>query len=106
MIFSQFKDKQLRSDYLKTEHKTKINKFLNINILSKLSYFKNKNFKQICIIKSNLGIKKKFFKTKIVRRSLFADHSKNNNRKLNFSRFVFRDLLKFGLVPGYKKAVW
>lgn len=106
MLFSRFKDKKLRLKYLKEEHKLKVIKFLNINILSKSQHNK-KDFKnRAAFPKSFLLYKKKKIKTKLVRRSLFKDHTRSNYRPLNLSRFVFRDLLRFGLVPGYKKAVW
>lgn len=106
MLFSRFRDKQLRLKYLKTENKLKIIKFLNINILGRLSNSKTKTKQGFALPQAFLTYKKGGIKTKIVRRSLFRDHTKSNYRPLNLSRFVFRDLLRFGLIPGYKKAVW
>ena len=106
MLFSQLKDKQLRQKYLKVENKLKISKFLRINILSKMLYSKKKNTKQTHYIIAGLRKKTCRIKTKILRRSIFSDHTKSNYRQFNMSRFVFRDLLRFGLVPGYRKAVW
>jgi ribosomal protein S14 len=106
MFFANFKDKKNRIAYANAESRFKINKFLFINLLSKNK--KNSNF---CIKSEVLGktlnlLKKKSKKTRILRRSIFDNNKKVFSRIFGFSRHSFKNLLKLGLVPGYKKAIW
>ena len=55
-------------------------------------------------------IKKAFLhnKTRIrfVSRCLLTNCSRGVSKKFNLSRFILRDLMQFGLIPGYSKSVW
>ena len=55
-------------------------------------------------------IKKAFLhnKTRIrsVSRCLLTNRSRGVSKKFNLSRFILRDLMQFGLIPGYSKSVW
>jgi ribosomal protein S14 len=107
MLFAKVKDFNLRKNFLKFEQKKRLQKFVFINFISKFSKLK-KRFKKRNKIILALYLKKKInsTKVKIVRRCLLNDRTRNVNRPLNLSRSIFRELLQFGLVPGYKKAVW
>jgi ribosomal protein S14 len=106
MIFSKIKDKNLRKSVLKTEHKNKIKKFILINFLNS-----NKNRKKFNINANvfNNKIKPKYLiknKTKLTSRCIITNKSRVVNKNINISRSTLRDMLQFGLIPGYKKAVW
>ena len=45
-------------------------------------------------------------KTVITRRCILNNISRTSIRKFGISRTVFRELLQFGVIPGYVKAVW
>ena len=50
-----------------------------------------------------------FTKTSRVRinsRCIFTNRSRGISKKHGVSRFVLRDFIQFGFLPGYKKAVW
>lgn len=83
------------------EHKKKINKFLHI--------FLN-NYKKNDILSSNFFISNKkeikISKTKIKPICSLTSRTKSINKHYNVSRIVFREMLSFGIFPGYKKAVW
>jgi len=49
--------------------------------------------------------KKKNFLTKIVRRCIITNRSKTI-RPFKISRILAREMIGFGIIPGYKKAVW
>lgn len=112
MLFARLKNKKLREKYYKLETKKKINKFIKINLLSNLKLFSKKNLKKKKEFILSILYKKKFFKSikigknNIIRRCLLTNRSKGITRLHNLSRSVFRNLLSFGIVPGYKKAVW
>ena len=110
MLFSQVKDQKIRKAYLKCEYKKRVKKYVFINLISKLQSFKKSIKKKIqpSLYKSlytNL-FKKEFSKVSMVRRCLVNNKAGGVYKSFNLSRMIFRDLLQFGLVPGYKKAVW
>jgi ribosomal protein S14 len=51
-------------------------------------------------------LKKNTYKNKILKRCLITDRTKSVYKPFNLSRSIFKDLLQYGLVPGYKKAAW
>lgn len=107
MLFAKVKDLKLRQKYLKNEYKIKIHKYVYINLMYKYKIL-SKNYKFLKTFYSNKNLKKiqKNSKTKIVRRCLHTNRTKNINRPFNLSRSVLKNLLSFGFIPGYKKAVW
>lgn len=108
MLFSKVNDKKIRSRYNLIEHKKKVNKFILINLFSKINFNKKKNKKKFYIFKS-IALKKtkeKTYKNRIVSHCLFSYRTRSVNKNLRLSRSILRDLIQFGLVPGYKKAVW
>ena len=110
MLFSKVKDKNKRENYLKWEYKKKIQKFVFINLISKLQLLKKarKRIKQPNLYKAIYLhlFKKSVSKVSLVKRCVISNNAKNVYKSFNLSRMVFRDLLQFGLIPGYKKAVW
>jgi len=108
MLLYKTKDYKLRSKYKKIEYKKKILKFITTNLLCNLNLSKKK--KRSYLIETLLSVKLKNFslisKVKIIRRCIFHNRSYGVTRKFNLSRSIFRELLQFGLIPGYKKAVW
>jgi len=110
MLFSKIKDKRFRFFYNKIEHKKKIYKYIKINLLSSFCYKQSKKIKlkQYFNKVFCLNNKKFYFlsNVKIVRRCLFNNRSRSVLKNYGLSRNVFRELLQFGIIPGYKKAVW
>jgi ribosomal protein S14 len=110
MLFSKIKDTKTRKKLFKLEYKLKSEKFVFINLVSKLNLLKKSKKRKLFPFYKAVYLS--FFKkhsgnkVKIVRRCLITNRSKGVYRPFNFSRLIFRDLLQFGLVPGYKKAVW
>jgi len=47
-----------------------------------------------------------FSKTKMINYCLLTKRSKTSYKPYNLPRSIFRELLQFGIIPGYKKAVW
>lgn len=108
MLFAKVKDFKLRQKYLKNEYKIKTYKYVFINLLFKHKILV-KDHSYLNIVHYNNKLKKvltKSNKTKIVRRCLHTNRTKNINRPLNLSRAILKNLISFGFVPGYKKAVW
>jgi len=83
-------------------------KFLLINLLH--HNLLNKNLKKKSILK-NLLIYKFTKKFKIIKNSIknfcfFTHRSFGTTKKFGVSRLQLRFLMQFGILPGFKKAVW
>jgi ribosomal protein S14 len=45
-------------------------------------------------------------KVKVTNRCLLTNRNRGNYRKYNISRNIYLKSLKFGIIPGFKKAAW
>lgn len=104
MLFLKIKDFKKRILFLKLEKIKQIKKFVLINLLSKF-HFKFKNYHYLFLILLNLNFKY-MSKTKFTQRCVLTNRSRRVIRSYNLSHSAFRRLIQFGLVPGFKKAVW
>ena len=108
MLFSKVKDTKLRNKFLQTEFKIKVNKYIFINLLTKFKSLKKK--KKVFLFKSlylsDFKKHSRVSKVQLIKRCVLQNRSRNVSRSHRMSRLIFRDLIGFGLVPGYKKAVW
>lgn len=101
MLASKVKDLKSRSTLKQFEKFNLINKFVFINSsnIDKDHFYNTYNFQK------DLNIKKGS-KTKIVRRCVFNNRGRGVLRPFGISRIYLRELLQFGQVSGYFKAVW
>lgn len=99
MLFKKVKDLNIRKQYKKNENLNVALKFLFTNFFNK-----NKNVTKCGSIFSNVK-QRNFSKSKIVRRCILTNRSRGSIRPYNISRVKLRELLQFGIIPGYKKAV-
>lgn len=76
--------------------------FINASHAPNLSVSEGKKLKLFYALK----LSSKHSKTKIQRRCLFTNRSRVSNGAFGISRIKLRELLKFNIIPGYKKAVW
>jgi ribosomal protein S14 len=101
MLYLKFKNSKLRKILLKNEIQRKINKFLFINLLSqKKKILISKSFIKMLEYSLNKS------KVKLTNRCIFNNRNRGVLRSYNISRLFIKDLLEFGIVPGFKKAVW
>lgn len=105
MKYLKLKDIKIRKKFKNFELIYKLKSFLYKNILSYISknLFFIKYKKLICF--QILKKKKKNFLTKIVRRCIISNRSKSI-RPFKVYRILAREMMGFGIIPGYKKAVW
>jgi ribosomal protein S14 len=108
MLFSKVKDFQNRKKLYRTEYKIKAQKYVFINLISKINEkIKLTDYKATQLLKILYSIRKiKPFKVRLLKRCLLNNRSKSVYKTFNLSRSIFREMLQFGLIPGYKKAVW
>jgi|JI61114DRNA_FD_contig_123_40417_length_1220_multi_5_in_2_out_0_2 ribosomal protein S14 len=106
MYYLKIKDQKHRNHFKKFEIKLKLKKFIAINLLASLYHNTLITTQQKKLIYYQLlKKKKKNILNKIVRRCILTNRSKSI-RFLKMSRLQSKELISFGIVPGYKKAVW
>lgn len=103
MLHSKIKDLKYRKYFYKIEIKRIVNAFVFINLVSNPLLDLN--------LKKNIFFK--FYKqkqprvtTRLVNRCIITNRGRGTLRGFNISRSLFRELLGFGIIPGYKKATW
>ena len=97
------KNIKIRNKFFLFENKKLIWKFLFINLLS-LKNLNNKNFLKLFLrIKNNLI---RISKVQIKNKCVLTGRNRSVNKNFSVSRIEMRNLIKFGVIPGYKKAVW
>jgi ribosomal protein S14 len=110
MLFSKIKDLKLRKLFYKFEYKNKINTFIRLNLVYNASILLC-NSKKLIFLYNSLSTNKnkklnRYSKIKIVKRCIFTNRTKNIFKTYKLSQSNLRELISFGIVPGYKKAVW
>lgn len=107
MKYLKIKDIKNRENLFFHEKKKLIKKTIFINFLNLFSnHFKKKHSIFFYIFIKKLKCLKSSSKTKINRRCILTNRNRAVIRPFNVSRIMFKDLIFFGLLPGYKKAVW
>jgi len=107
MKYLKKKDIQNRKSFYLFEKKKLIKKIVFINTLNSFSsLFKKKRSVFLYLLKKKLKNFINKSKTKINRRCIISNRSRSVVRQFNLSRINFKDLVYFGLIPGFKKAVW
>jgi small subunit ribosomal protein S14 len=92
------KNKRLRLLFNKSEIKNKIVKFLLINLKSSIKTTGSSFY--------NVLRKHSVSKTKLKRHCTISGRSKGVSREYGISRIQLKEMIKFGVIPGYHKAVW
>jgi ribosomal protein S14 len=105
MLSIKIKDIKNRKEFYKKELLKIQVKFLFKNLLNNPTVKKTTRARST-LLYSFLQLFSKSSKTKIRRRCVLNNRSRITNRKFSISRIIFRELLRFGIIPGYAKAVW
>ena len=107
MLSSKIKDIKLRNSLKKAEKIKKVKKFLFTALINKRSEKETKIRSSIIIsfLKEKKSISHKS-KVRITNRCVLTNRNRSALRPYGISRVVMRDLMQFGVIPGYSKAVW
>jgi len=100
MKSSQIKDLKLRNNFYRLEKRSKIKKFLFVSLLNKSL---NNNFNEILRLQK---LSNRISKVKLKTRCLLSSRGRSINKKYSLSRLAMKEIMQFGILPGYKKAVW
>jgi len=101
MLHLKIKNIKARKSFEKIERVKKIEKFLFINLLNGKSSLEVRKIFSFFFSK-----KKRHSKKKITNRCVFNNRSRSTLRPFGISRTLLRELMQFGIFPGYSKAVW
>jgi small subunit ribosomal protein S14 len=91
-----------RYTFNKNEINKKVDKFLFLNILNNKK-ISNKNLFSFLF---NMKKSNMISKTKIKNSCIISGRNKSVEKKFSLSRIKLREFISFGILPGYKKAVW
>jgi len=118
MLYKKTKDIKKRQLFFKAEQLKKVFKLLSIkfSLLYKKNNKKSKKLESIelQIQKSRIRLAlmnlqhkiTQISKTQIKNRCIISNRNKSVYRSHSISRLKMLEYLKFGILPGYKKAVW
>lgn len=103
LCYYQKKNNNSRLHFKKRETQQKIKKCVFTNILNNKSVSSAlKSF----FLKYFLMRKKRKTKTQIKSYCVMTNKSKSVYKPFGISRIYLREMIQFGLLPGYSKAVW
>jgi len=107
MLSSKIKDIKLRNSLKKSERVKKVKKFLFTALVNGGSKEEIKIRSSIIIsfLKDKKSLSHKS-KIRVTNRCVLTNRSRGILRPYGISRVVIRDLMQFGVIPGYYKAVW
>jgi ribosomal protein S14 len=105
MLSSKSKDLKSRQLFLQVEKQKLLHKFLLVNLMNTPLYTKSKNVFFYKYFKKLNGIKYKM-STRVLNKCILSNRNRKTLSNFRLSRLASKDLLSFGLIPGYKKAVW
>lgn len=103
MLSLKIKDLKNRNIFYFLEKSKIVDKFIFINLLGKGTVFSHR---VMCFFARQRKQSKKYSKTMLTRRCVMNNRGRGVLRPLGVSRVYLRELMQFGLVPGYSKAVW
>lgn len=107
MLSLKIKDFKNRNFYITNEKKAVVNRFLFVNLLHQQTNKQTNLFYLFLLLQKNKNSKLKYkARTKMVRRCAISNRGRGNFRPYGVSRFFLRDFMQFGILPGFKKAVW
>jgi ribosomal protein S14 len=101
MLHLKTKDLKYRKKFLQREKSFLIGKFIFLYFLKNSS--KSLRFLSEKFVQKYL---KGSFRMKIVNRCIITNRGRGVFRPFGCSRLVLRNLFLFGIIPGFKKAVW
>jgi len=105
MLSSKIKDLKNRKLFIKVENNKLLYKFLLINIVNNPFTLEPKKLFFLKFFKKFNRLKYKS-STRILNKCVLSNRNKKTFKKFKLSRLMTKELLTFGLIPGYKKAVW
>lgn len=105
MLSSRVKDKKNRKLFLKTEQNRLLLKFIYINLISRTLSSKSRSYVQYKYYRYFNKLKFKI-NSKLLNKCILSNRNSKTYSVFKLSRIVFKDLLTFGVIAGYRKSVF
>lgn len=107
MLAAKIQDLKIRKSFSKIEKIKKIKKFLFVHLLNPTTNISiiERNFLLISLLKKQSKYNLKT-RVRMTNRCVLNNRSRGVFRPYGISRVLMRDLMQFGILPGYAKAVW
>lgn len=105
MLSKKIKELKLRQLFLKNEFLKKKYNFLLMSLSCGIQKNIKKKYVLYNILKTRAQIKK-ISKVQLNNRCVLTNRSRGIVRPFFVSRIKMREYMQFGVIPGYKKAVW
>lgn len=107
MLYLKIKDIKNRTAFFRLENKQRIFKYIFINIRNKMLLNKTADTFLFHFLqqysKNNFKL---YSKTRLLRRCIMSNRNRSVFRPFGLSRMLLKNFMGFGILPGYKKAVW
>lgn len=97
---------KIRKNYYTFELEQKTNKFLSRQLLNSLPNKKQKRCLYVMMKYLNNKNSLKYSKTQVKNQCVITGRNNSINKHYSLSRITLRNLLSYGIIPGYKKAAW
>jgi ribosomal protein S14 len=105
MISSRVKDQKNRKLFAKMEQNRLLLKFIYINLISKVNLVKSRPYLQYKYYRHFNKLKFKI-SSKLLNKCIISNRNSKTYSGFKLSRIVFKDLLTFGVIAGYRKSVF
>jgi ribosomal protein S14 len=107
MLSKKIKDIRIRESFYKIEKLKRLKKFVFINLLNKTKQKSSllRNFFLIFFSKSKQNMPNKS-RVRMTNRCVINNRNRGVLRSHSISRTLLRNLMQFGIIPGFSKAVW
>jgi ribosomal protein S14 len=105
MLSSRVKDKKNRKLFLKTEQNRLVLKFIYINLINRDFVAKSRSIVQYKYYRHFNKLKYKTT-SKVLNKCILSNRNSKTYSVFKLSRIVFKDLLTFGVIPGYRKSIF
>lgn len=106
MLYLKVKDVRTRALFFRLENKKRINKYIFINISSITFPETRPFFLRHFLLKYSRNNIRLQSKTRLLRRCVISNRNRSIIRPYGFSRIILKNFAHFGILPGFKKAVW
>lgn len=103
MLHLKIKDLKHRKQFYKMEKTHMVDNFIFRNLVGNPKF--SMQLKKLIFFKF-YNTKKSRIKNRIVRRCVLTNRGRGTLQAFKISRTLLRELMGFGIIPGYKKAVW
>ncbi len=105
MLSIKKKDLKTRALFAKYELRSRVTKMLLTHLASRRKISKSVDFLSLNFYKLQTKLRL-FSKVKIRSRCILTSRGRGVYRPYSLSRIILREFMQFGILPGYKKAVF